>query len=452
MSTDAPSYEAGSTKAGLTKPSRSTGGGWTFVFLAVVCAAGIWLYAGRVLIPYQVADAAAHNRPRGNLSDLYPRWLGARELLLHGRDPYSAEVSREIQAGYYGRVLDAARPNDPRDQQGFAYPVYVVFLLAPTTGLPFAIVQRGFFWLLLLLSAYSVRAWLRALRLTFSPAAQITALILTLGSLAVMQGLKLEQISLLFAGLVAIAMMLLVGGRPVPAGIALALATIKPQLAVLLLAWLAIWTLGDFRRRYSWAISFLATMAVLVVASEFYLPHWIPRFWQAAREYQNYTGAMGVMEKLTGPWWGRALEILAFAMMVKVCWTQRRQPANSAGFAFIVSMVLAVTVLLAPTYAVYNQVLLIPALLIVVEQRERIWQRGLGSRVLLGATAAMVAWPWMASVVLGALSFVLPRATVERGWAVPFWTALFIPVGVAAVMLASAGERTFAASAERGTS
>src|ERR1700690_109838 len=108
---------------------------------AVLCAPGIWLYAGRVLIPYQIADAAAHDRPRGNLSDLYPRWVGARELLLHGRDPYSAEVAREIQTGYYGRVLDGSRRDDPKDQQGFAYPVYVVFALAPTVTLPFAIVR-----------------------------------------------------------------------------------------------------------------------------------------------------------------------------------------------------------------------------------------------------------------------------------------------------------------------
>src|ERR1700733_11387258 len=108
----------------------------------------MWFYADRILVGYQVADAAAHQRPRGNLSDLYPRWLGARELLLHERNPYSPEVTREIQAGYYGRPLDAARAEDPRDQQGFAYPVYVAFLLAPTVELPFEYVQKGFFFLL----------------------------------------------------------------------------------------------------------------------------------------------------------------------------------------------------------------------------------------------------------------------------------------------------------------
>src|ERR1700687_5211642 len=134
------------------------------VLAAVICAVGMWTYADRVLVPYQKADADAHQRPRGNLSDLYPRWVGARELLLHGRDPYSAEVTREIQVGFYGRSLDPSRPNDPRDQQGFAYPVYVVFYLAPTIRLPFAIVQKVFFWVMLVLTSTSTLLWIRVLR------------------------------------------------------------------------------------------------------------------------------------------------------------------------------------------------------------------------------------------------------------------------------------------------
>ena len=129
----------------------------------------MWFYVQWVLVPYQKADAAAHGRPRGNLSDLYPRWLGTRELLLHHRDPYSSEVTREIQIGYYGRPLDPGRIDDPRfnepkDQQGFAYPLHVIFLLAPTIGLPFPVVQTGFRWLLVILTLASVLLWLRVVR------------------------------------------------------------------------------------------------------------------------------------------------------------------------------------------------------------------------------------------------------------------------------------------------
>ena len=134
------------------------------LMLALVAAASMWFYVDRILVGFQVADAAARERPRGNLSDLYPRWLGARELLLHHRNPYGDDITIEIQKGYYGRALDPARPNDPKDQQGFAYPVYVVFLLAPFVGFPFHTVQFVFYSALIALTAASVWMWLRVLR------------------------------------------------------------------------------------------------------------------------------------------------------------------------------------------------------------------------------------------------------------------------------------------------
>src|SRR5450631_1222389 len=171
--------------------------------LAILASASTWFYVNRILRAQQIADAAVHNRPRGNLSDLYPRWLGARELLRHGRNPYSPEITREIQQGYYGRPLDPSRPDDPKDQQGFAYPVYVVFLLAPTVDLPFETVQTAFRWLLIALAAVSVCLWLRALRWKLSFEWFLVLALFMVGWLPMVQGIKLQQLSLLVAGLLA---------------------------------------------------------------------------------------------------------------------------------------------------------------------------------------------------------------------------------------------------------
>ena len=419
---------------------------------AALCAAGMWTYVNRVLIPYQISDAATRGGPRGNLSDLYPRWVGAKELLLHGRDPYSAEVTCEIQAGYYGRPLDPSRPNDPRDEQGFAYPVYVAFFLAPTIGLPFAIVQRAFFWILVVLTAASTLLWLRVLRFSAPPWTQISLLALTLGSLGVVQGLKLQQMGLLVAGLMAIAIALLVTDHAVAAGVLLALASMKPQFVLLLLLGLAVWTVRDWRHRYRWAVSFLVPMTILTAASEWYLPHWIPSFWHAVREYQVYTGAISVLDSLIGTPWSRALELLAFAAMMGVCWRERRQGASTGSFAFTLSLVLATTILLVPTSSPNYQVLLIPALLVLANERRTIWRRGIANRVLFAITAGTVLWPWLASTALAGLSFVLPQQTVERAWAVPFWTVIQIPVGVVALMLIHYYQTTFATRPKPDTS
>lgn len=419
---------------------------------SVLLAVGGWLYLQRVLIAHQIHDAAVHDRPRGNLSDLYPRWLGARELLLRGSDPYSAEVTREIQAGYYGRPLDPSRPADPRDQAAFAYPVYVVFFLAPTTGLPFPIVQRTFFWLLVVVTSASTILWFRILR--WSPHVEIrfSALALTMGSIAVMQGLKLQQISLVIAALICAAIKLLAADQAVAAGILLAVASVKPQLVLLLLIWLAIWTFGNWRRRYRFAVSFLVSMAILLAASEWYLPHWIPRFWHALREYRDYAPSSSVMDGLIGTPWSWALEFLALAALLVACWRERRHPANSESFAFMASMVLATTILLVPTPAQYNQVLLIPALFFFVKERRPIWQSSVVNRVLFVITAALLLWSWLSASVMAGLSFVLAPGSIERVWAAPIWTTTQIPVGVAALMLVYYYQRTFSAPSEPGSS
>ena len=275
---------------------------------------------------------------------------------------------------------------------------------------------------------------------------------LTLGSLAVMQGLKLEQMSLLVAGLMAIAIALFVADHAVAAGVLMAVASIKPQLVLLPLCWLTIWTLADWRRRYRWAASFLITIAILCAASEWYLPHWIPRFWHAIHEYQRYTGATSVMDKLIGTRSSWALDVLVFAATMVACWRERRQAANTDFFAFMLSLVLATTILLVPTYAAYNQVLLLPALMVLVKEGRTIWQGSIANRALFVITAGLIFWPWISSTALAGLSFILPRETVEQGWTLPFWTELQIPLGVTGLMLVHYYQRTNTAPGYPGTS
>lgn len=419
---------------------------------ALVCAAGAWLYAQRVLVRYQIADAAAHERPRGNLSDLYPRWFGARELLLHGRDPYGPDVTREIQQGYYGRPLDPTRTYDPKDQQGFAYPIYVIFCLAPTVHLPFALIQKWFFWILLGAVIITVPLWLRMLHWSLPPPAALAMVALTLGSLPVVEGLKLQQLTLIVAPLLAISVMLLVSDWPVAAGILLAVSTIKPQLVWLLLLWLMIWTFADWRRRYRWAVSFLLTMMMMIAASEWYLPHWIPRFLGAVRQYRDYTDTASVLDTLVAPLWASLLWILIAATALCVCWKNRRFTGDSRGFITTTALVFAVTIVLIPSHSLYNQVMLFPALLLLTQDRHRFWARNALSRVLFTLTALCLFWPWLAATLLATLSFVLPASVVERAWAVPFWTALPLPVGVAALVLVAHFPKAFAARGEPGAS
>ncbi len=172
---------------------------WHFLLVigAVLCAAGTWLYANRVLVPNIIAYDIEHGLPHGNNSDLYPRWLGARELLLHGRDPYTMEITREIQTGMYGIPLPPDKYGAGKNyQQGFYYPVYVAFMLVAN---PRSAVREGEERILLgILRAYGVHysVWLRLLHWPLPLWMQATCVIFIIGSVPIMQGLKLEQMTL----------------------------------------------------------------------------------------------------------------------------------------------------------------------------------------------------------------------------------------------------------------
>jgi hypothetical protein len=416
--------------------------------LTLLLAGSMWFYVQHILIGYQQAEAALHGTPRGNLSDLYPRWLGARELLVHHRDPYGPEVTREIQIGYYGRQLDPTRPLDPKDQQGFAYPAYVVFLLAPTISVPFPAVQTGFRWLLLGLTAASILFWLRTFRWRPSSTTIAILIVLTLGSFQVLQGIKLQQLSLAVSGLIAGCALLLAEGYLVLAGILLAFATIKPQLVLPLAAWFLLWGFSDWSRRQNFIWGFASTLTILFLAAEHVLPGWMGRFRAAVTAYRQYNdGAGSVLDTLITPEWGRALAALVIVALAVAAWKFRQASTDSSLFHLMIGLILATTVVIVPKAAPYNQILLLPGILVAARYWQTLWQTNHISRILFVVCALLILWPWLAAAALTAASLFLPAQCVPRAWALPLYTILAIPITVA-VLLAF----NFAALREAGLS
>jgi len=406
--------------------------------VAGLLAAAMWFWVQKIAIAEQQAESVATGVPRGNLSDLYPRWLGARELLLHGRDPYSTDITREIQSGYYGRPLEPSRPGDPKDQQGFAYPVYVVFVLAPNIELPFSVVQRGFLWLLVILTAASVPMWRCALGLRASFTNELLWIVLVLGCFPAIQGFKLQQLTLLVAALIAASMCSVARGRLVLAGILLALASIKPHLVAIPMAWLCVWALGNWRERKRLLWSLALSMVALVVGGEFVLPGWIHKFRIAAAEYWLYTGGgRSILDVELTPFWGRLLSTVLVALLFYFVWTLRRAPQGSGEFCWMMALVMATTLLVIPMIAPYNQLILLPGLMMMVRMIRPLWKSGRLGRFLVAMTAGSILWPWLAAAAMLISHFFLPASVVQRLWALPLYTTFAIPILVLTSLLVS---------------
>ena len=316
--------------------------------------------------------------------------------------------------------------------------MYFVFLLGPTVRLPFSLIQHGFFWILAAITVASVPLWLRALGSRVSLSVHLIWIVLTLGSFPAIQGLKLQQLTLLVVGLMAAAVYAITRRHLALAGILLACASIKPQLAALLLAWLCIWAVGNWKERQRLLWSFGMSMLVLLAGSEYAHPGWLAEFRAATHDYYRYTGGgNSVLDVLLTPLWGRAASVVLGCAFFALTWRLRRAAEGSPAFHWCLGVVLATTLAVIPMFAPYNQILLLPALIAIVQAFPGLWNRGGLTRFLTGVTAVAVFWPWLAaSAEIVALAF-LPGATVQRVWMVPLYTSFAIPVSVLGLLLIS---------------
>ena len=398
--------------------------------LALLASASTWFYVNRILRVQQISYAAAHDQPRGNLSDLYPRWLGARELLKHHRNPYAPEITREIQQGYYGRPLDPSRRDDPKDQQGFAYPVYVVFLLAPTVELPFDTLQTAFRWTLIVLAAATVCLWLRALRWKISFGWFLILGVLMVGWLPMVQGIKLQQLSLLVAAILAACAACLSAEWLFLAGGLLALATIKPQLAWPVVLWLLSWAVSDWRSRRRFVFGFGLVMLLLLSGAQLLLPGWMGMFFAAIRQYHQYTQNQSVLVVLFGSIAGHILEVVSVLACALCLRNAGREPSTTAAFGQSLALVLALTVVIVPMFAPYNQVLLVPAILVLLRSEisgDPTLPAIRKARVLGGI---FLFWPWVATLALTGASVWLTPELRQNVYLMPFFANFMLPVFV----------------------
>jgi hypothetical protein len=386
----------------------------------------MWLYSQWVMVPAERAYYAAKGQPM-DVGDLYPRWYGARELLLHHRDPYSPEISREIQVAYYGHPLDATGADRGRDEQRFAYPVYVVYFLAPIIKLPFSTTQTVVRWALALLAAGSVLLWLRVLR--WKPSLTITAalVVLTVSSPPMVQALRLQQLAVLVAFLLAGCAALLSRGCLFWAGCLLACATIKPQLALFPALFFLIWVTGDWKQRRAFVLGFAGTLALLVAAGEAFLPGWLSKFVQALIAYRHYVRVSSLLDFYLTPHTAKPVAIVLLGVLLVFCFRWRKSPVEHPAFFFRFALILAIPVIALPVLPPFNQVLLLPGVLAVLSKWDTLWNRGKLVRAACCAATAFLLSSWLVASAFATIHLVARALRLEPVWAWPFLLSFAVP-------------------------
>ncbi len=260
------------------------------LWAAILVTAGICLVV-LTRVNYQFAE----NNPGGN--DFLARWMGAR-FALKGIQPYDDRVALETQHWIYGHTAD---PGRGEDLSRFAYPLYSMIFFGLFGLLDFTTARA--IWMTVLEVGTIAFAVLAAAMAGWEDQRGkimvwiIFSLFGYFGFRAVINGNPVVLVSLLLAA----ALFLMGKGFPLPAGILLAFATIKPQVVLFPILWIILWCL--FQKRYAVLAYFGGTLAALIGGCMVFVPNWVILNVREILDYPAYTEP-GTPAAVLGLWLG----------------------------------------------------------------------------------------------------------------------------------------------------
>lgn len=214
--------------------------------------------------------------------DIYLRWEAARALW-QGQSPYSSEVTTRSDLDIYGR---------PRESDEIAYefydPAYAAVVLLPITLVPLEWV--GTVWSALGLAVLITLLMLWSLQLKPPLKPWLWGLVLISGLLfrpAIMTILN-GQYSLFIVGCAAVSWWLIVQKKDLPAGIILAVSTIKPSIFLFVPIVIMLWALRW--KRWSIISGFVGALATLSIVTLVKIGWWVPDFLSSLSAYNQSLG------------------------------------------------------------------------------------------------------------------------------------------------------------------
>lgn len=349
------------------------------ISLVLVAVLAMVLYA---ILEHEIYTWRGKTHP-----DFFIEWVGSR-VALRGENPYSDETTISIQIGSKGHRIPAGD-----DQLAFVYPYYRVFLNAPIAFISYDWATA--IWQTVMQAALIISALLFVRAIHWRPLRRDKALVIATIVLAypTFGGLMLGQMAVGVFTLILFAYWALMRDHDYAAGGCLALSTVKPQLAIFALPFLLIWCM--VQRRWRVLLAFGMSMAALIGASFLLFPQWLEEFVRVTLRYPSYKDVQTGPGYLLAGWCGGAgpwfLEAACIVWLLLGWWLGWQGPRHWLEGAFALSM--AMTCFLVPQTSIVNQLVLFPAILVIL--------RGLRSwRARVSGAALVVGGSWIAYVLL----------------------------------------------------
>lgn len=394
-------------------------------------------YLSRIYLPF-VRNSGTPGQARLG-GDFYPRWSPIRGLLLEGIDPYSQTADVRNQVWTYGAPLETEGQADPIQ---FCYPGTLIPLFAPFALMTFG---RASAWMLIVLSCGTILAiamWLRIFHLPTFPF--VLGCVFAITSWPFAEGLILEQPTLVVMFLLTAGLYLACNGRFFLAGCLLALSTIKPQIAGPCIAWLLMWSYFRHHSRRLIA-GFVTTLVVLLAASEWLFPRWIPEWIAFVNHYVEHSGSRLSLQFIFGSTTGLALTGLIAAFSVFRLLKLRSVGPESASFSHCVALVFALTLLMVPrsSWRSYDEVMIFPAgVFLFMRLRDFKNEQPVIGLAHLSSLLAML-WPAIATCALTGVHLLGARLSTESIVRAPTYAFFVVaPLTMIALLLVDGQAKT----------
>ena len=233
-------------------------------------------------------------------------------------------------------------------------------------------------------------------------------IILTLSSYPVLQGLYADQLGLLVGFLLSACLVALARERYLLAGFLVALTLIKPQMSVLEIGFLTLWSLSDWHRRKQFFIGLFSMQALPVLASLVVWPGWIGSWLHVVLAYHGYSDPPLPKEVVAQPLGPPAADLVGVSLIagvlliaVALAWRHRSAPLDTSEFWLTSAFLLNITTIaLLPGQAVHDQVILLPAIFLVIKFQRALVGRTCIYSFVLSLAVVVGAWPWVAAMAL----------------------------------------------------
>lgn len=347
---------------------------------------GLVLFVGLTWSNYQFTS----KNPGGN--DYIPRWLGTRLFITEGLSPYSQRATDAIQELIYGRL---ARGDE--DHSLFVYPHYATFVFAPLSLIEDYPLSRAV-WMSVLEASILAISFISLSLTRWRPSLVVFGvfILFSLSWYHAVRPVINGNAAVLVALFISMAFAAIRAGEDLYAGVLFALASIKPQMVVLLIPLVIYWAYSN--RRWRLVGGIIGAMGILVSGSLLIEGDWIIQNLRQIIQYPGYTqpGTTGTIFSLWWPETGKQISWLLSAGLIVLIIREwfLVYGKNFSWFLWTASFTLVATNLIGIPTTTANYIALVPALTLVLSVWESRWGRG-GGLFVIGVIIVLLVGLWV---------------------------------------------------------